>query len=466
MDVTKTADTPSVESILSAIVDAIVTIDDRGVIQSVNPAAEKIFGYSSREMIGKNVSILIPRSFIRAHDEGLKKYLKTGQAKVIGAGREVFGRKRDGTTFPIYLGVSEGHREGDRRFFTGIIRDITELKHYQEDLKKQSDFTTTVLNTVRSLVLVLDRRGRIVGFNRACEEMTGYLLREVVGKPFWNFFLAADERSAAVNHFLNWKTGLTANNFETHWLTKSGDKRLIAWSNSLLFDGQKYPEYLIGTGIDITEQRQLEEMVLEITKKEQQRLGQELHDGIAQNLVSTALVAKLLEKKLAKELPSAALELKRVVGMVNEAVSQSRQLAQGLYAPEIHSEDMASLIKRFARDTEKAFGIKVGVHLASDVHISDDCTAAHLYRIAREAVSNAVKHGQCKHIRISLKKMNASEARFRIESDGKRFLKPGRSEGLGLSIMRSRAATLKAALSVAPGTKSGTVVTCAFPLRS
>ena len=461
------ANTPSVESILNTVIDAIIAIDERGIIQSVNPAVEKLFGYAPRELIGKNVNRLMPNPYSREHDGYLQNYLRTGQAKIIGIGREVIAKRKDGTVFPVYLGVSEGRKEGGRRFFTGVIRDITEVKRYQEDLKKQGQFTAAVLHTVRSLVLVLDRRGCIVNFNRACEEMTGYSFQEVAGKPFWDFFLTMEDKDPVIKNFMSTDPKQLVNNFETVWLTKKGDKRLIAWSNSLLFDKENSPEHVIGTGIDITERRNLERMVLEITKREQQRIGQELHDGLAQHLTSTAIVAKVLEQKLTRQSAPAARELKRVVGMVNQAVTQTRELAQGLYALEMHSEeDLVSSLKKLVRETEKTLGIRCVVQIEADVRVPDREAAGHLYRIAREAVGNAVKHGQGKHIKIQLKKKSAHESELRIENDGKPFSKSASQKGLGLRMMRSRAAMLNASFSIASGFRGWTAVSCVFPVST
>ena len=124
-------------SILDNVLDGIVTIDSHAVIETFNRAAERIFGYKAEEVIGKNVRVLMPEPYHSEHDKYVGNYLHTGHAKIIGIGREVMGTRKDGTTFPIDLAVTE-FRIGERRMFTGIIRDITSRKKL-EDAKLQSE---------------------------------------------------------------------------------------------------------------------------------------------------------------------------------------------------------------------------------------------------------------------------------------------------------------------------------------
>jgi PAS domain S-box-containing protein len=117
-------------AIVDHAVDGILTIDERGIIESYNPAAERTFGYTAAEVIGQNVKMLMPEPYYSEHDNYLRNYLHTGQAKIIGVGREVTGRRKDGSMFPLELAVSEV-RLGDWRLFTGITRDITQRKEVE-----------------------------------------------------------------------------------------------------------------------------------------------------------------------------------------------------------------------------------------------------------------------------------------------------------------------------------------------
>jgi two-component system, LuxR family, sensor kinase FixL len=120
-----------VEAIVQTAVEGIITINERGIIDSFNPAAEKMFGYTAAEVIGQNVSVLMPSPDRERHDSYIANYLRTGQAKIIGIGREVVARRKDGTLFPMDLSVGEV-RLGDRRLFTALLRDITERRSLEQ----------------------------------------------------------------------------------------------------------------------------------------------------------------------------------------------------------------------------------------------------------------------------------------------------------------------------------------------
>ena len=127
-----------IRTIVNTAVDGIITADSRGIITSFNPAAEKVFGYRAEELIGKNLKILMPSPYMEEHDTYLANYLQTGKRKIIGKGREAVAQRKDGTTFPLDLSVSE-MRLGEERMFTGIIRDITERKVAEGELLKAKE---------------------------------------------------------------------------------------------------------------------------------------------------------------------------------------------------------------------------------------------------------------------------------------------------------------------------------------
>ena len=122
-------------AVLDGAVDGIITIDDNGIIESFNPAAEKIFGYSSQEVIGKNVNLIVPEPHKKRHNQYIRRYLKSGIAGVIGIGRETEGERKNGEKFPIELGISE-IKINQKQLFTGIVRDIRKRKETEEELRR------------------------------------------------------------------------------------------------------------------------------------------------------------------------------------------------------------------------------------------------------------------------------------------------------------------------------------------
>ena len=128
-----------IRAILDTVIDGIITIDEQGMVASFNPGAARIFGYKPEEVIGQNISILMPEPDSGEHSQHLAKYLRTGKAKIIGIGREVLGQRKDGTTFPMYLGVGN-MRIGGRQMFTGVVGDLTDLKRMQDQMLQSKSF--------------------------------------------------------------------------------------------------------------------------------------------------------------------------------------------------------------------------------------------------------------------------------------------------------------------------------------
>ena len=208
-------------SIFDAAADAIIIIDSRGKIEAVNDAAEKLFGYKASELLSRNVSMLMPEPYRGEHDGYLAEYMRTGQKKIIGVGREAVGMRKDGTEFPAYLSVSEVVDEG-RRYFTGILHDITDLKEAEQKLAVERNFISAVLETAGAAVVVLDRNGRIVNFNRESQEISGYSFDEVYGRVVWDFLIPEKDIEATRKHFNSLMMGRFPNHHENAWLTKTG----------------------------------------------------------------------------------------------------------------------------------------------------------------------------------------------------------------------------------------------------
>jgi two-component system sensor kinase FixL len=169
------------DAILDMTVDGIIVIDAAGRIEAFNRGAQALFGYPEDEVVGRNVSILMPAPDHERHDDYLRRYLTTGDARIIGSGREVTGRRRDGTLFPVHLSVGEMHIGGDRKF-TGILRDLSKRVDLEHALGASEARWRAVVESAVDGIAVIDEHGRIEGFNTAAQALFGYALDEVVGR--------------------------------------------------------------------------------------------------------------------------------------------------------------------------------------------------------------------------------------------------------------------------------------------
>jgi PAS domain S-box-containing protein len=323
-------------AILRTAVEGIITIDDRGTVESVNPAAERMFGYAASELIGSNISRLMPAPFRQEHDKYIQNYVRTGQAKVIGIGREVVGQRKNGSLFPIELSVSEVKLR-DRHLFTGFVRDITERKR-------------------------------------------------------------------------------------------------------------------------------LESEVLEISEREQRRIGQDLHDGLGQHLAGIELMSQALQQKLAKSRSKDARKAGAVVEdltrYVREAISHTRLLARGLSPVVVESEGLMAALHQLAANTQQMLQISCSFECEPEVLVANPTVASHVYRIAQEATSNAIKHAKPSEIKIRLRKAGERIV-LMVKDDGIGLPEPPpMNKGLGLRIMQYRAGMIGGSLVVQRDPDGGTSVAC------
>ncbi len=168
-------------SILENAPDPVVVIDEKGIIQSFNMASVAAFGYSAREVIGCNVSMLMPSPDREQHDSYLERYLKTDDPHIIGIGRDVIARRSDGETFPARLAISET-KVGNRRLFTGFLQNLTAQKAAESSLRHEREQLQSILKTAPDPIVVIDERGIVQSFNAAAEAAFGYEPDEVIGR--------------------------------------------------------------------------------------------------------------------------------------------------------------------------------------------------------------------------------------------------------------------------------------------
>jgi signal transduction histidine kinase len=217
-----------------------------------------------------------------------------------------------------------------------------------------------------------------------------------------------------------------------------------------------------GIARDITERKRLEKEILEISNREQQRIGHDLHDGVCQQLAGIAYRVDILADQLQeKKLPEAS-EAERIGGLINGAITQTRSIARGLFPVHLEESGLVLALEDLAANATNLFKIKCDLVCEGPPPTLENAVAAHLYYIAQEAVLNAVKHGKAGHVEISLAHVDGHFA-LSIQDDGIGFQSAnGSSTGMGVRIMQYRARTIGATLDLKSAAGNGTRVTCIF----
>ncbi len=438
---------------------------DRGISEAyVSPQIEAALGYSREEWLEDPV-----RWYQHIHPDDKQRWsLEAAEMFLSGKPLRSAYRviARDGRVIWFHCDAKMMRREDGRPWFIhGVAFDISDLKRVEEELQEERNFVSTILDTVGALVVVLDGEGRILRFNPACELTTGYSMEEVQGKYLWDLFLATEEADRFKAVFELLRTDLLPRDYQSCWVTRHGDQRWIAWTSTLLPGSGDNANYIIATGIDITERKHLEKAILDISAREQRRIGQDLHDGLGQHLTGIAFMAKVHEAKLAEKNKSEAEEAAKIVKLVNEAIHKSRELARGLLPVVSESHGLMSALQLWAAEVEDLFGVSCRFRCEAPVLIHDDSMATHLYHIAQEAVNNAIKHGEAKKVLIELA-AELGRGALLIRDDGRGMVKdPASTQGMGLHIMNYRAGMIGGTLEIGRATPRGTIVICHFPLK-
>jgi signal transduction histidine kinase len=213
----------------------------------------------------------------------------------------------------------------------------------------------------------------------------------------------------------------------------------------------------------ITERRFMEKEILDITERERELIGQELHDGVGQVLTGIAVKCKGLALNLTGKSSEETKEALGISNLANKAISQIRDAAKMLYPVDIKTVGFVEALKALVSSTEAMLGVRCRFLRDKSVSIKNPVEEKQIYRIIQEAITNAVKHGKAKNIRIKLLSTKIGTV-LSVKNDGRNFLKfPPRRKGLGLKIMKYRAELIGGSLDIRKGDKGGTVVTCILP---
>jgi PAS domain S-box-containing protein len=325
---TQSTEAKWLRAVVETAVDGVILIDARGTVLMFNAACEKLFKYPAHEVIGQNVKMLMPGPYRQEHDLYLDNFHRTGERKIIGIGREVFGQRKDGTTFPMDLAVGEA-KEDDGSIFVGIIHDLTERERVERALRESNARLKAVVETAVDGVILIDARGRILMFNPACERLFQYRADEVRHENVKLLMPSSYrvEHDTYIRNFL-----------------ETGERKIIGIGREVVGqrkDGSTFPMDLsvgeakqdgeaifVGIIHDLTERKRTEEQLVQAQKME--TVGQ-LSGGIAHdfNNLLTVIVgnAEFLSEKL-----KSRQDLKLLADDIGRAGDRGAELTQRLLA--------------------------------------------------------------------------------------------------------------------------------------
>ena len=249
------------DTLLATAVDGIIVIDAAGIVQVYNVACERLFGYAGKEVVGQNVSMLMPSPYREDHDRYIASYRATGNPKIIGAGREVSGRRKDGSVFPMYLSVGEGRQHG-RSIFVGIIHDLTR----QKQAEQERDRLAAIVESSHDVIIGKDLAGRVTAWNRGAELTYGYTVAEMIGRSI--AAICPPERKAEVDALIQRvRRGEVVSQFDTQRVTKDGRILDMSLTLSPIRDSAGTVIGVSTIGRNMTELRLAERRVRELTQE-------------------------------------------------------------------------------------------------------------------------------------------------------------------------------------------------------
>ena len=271
-----------IRAIVENVVDGIVTIDEKGIIELFNPTAEKIFGYSSKEVIGKNISMLMPQPYQSEHDGYMQNYQKTGEAKIIGLKREVWGLRKDRSVFPMELAVNEFYI-GGRRAYTGVVQDITEKKQVQWSLERMTRQNELILKSVGDGIFGVNLNGEITFYNPSALKMTHFEEDDLQGKFLHEVLTLVHEEGSSPSQdyplYQVFKDGQAQSKYEEVFWTKDGSALLAEYICTPIYED----ETIVGAVItfrDILRRKRVEEALVQ-AKEEAERANRAKSDFLS-----------------------------------------------------------------------------------------------------------------------------------------------------------------------------------------
>ncbi len=437
MQNTKDSSLARLQAIIETSIDGIITIDGAGIIQSFNPAAEKIFAYDANEAIGQNVSMLMPSPHQQQHDSYIQNYLTSGQSKIIGKSREVEGKRKDGSVFPMWLSIAE-FIEDDKYYFASFVQDISEYKQLQENARLHEEEFKLIFENAPTGIAVLDLNGNYTNVNPSLCDILGYSKTELLKLSYRDVTHPGDMKISDEYFQKLIKGNCSDCSLEKRYIR--GDKKtinvllklaVVHENMSLGHDQYGKPALLISHVLDITEQLKVEEK----TKMQQEQLAHmdricmlgEMAAGIAHEINQPLTAIDSYVQAAQRRIQTNSVDVEKIHDLLNKIFNASvraenvisRMRAMVKQKSQQNSlQDINTLIEEstnMAETDTSAVGFGIKLDLAKNLPavmadpIQIEQVILNLIRNAIDAVSNESSKNKHIIIRSQLSENNRIE---------------------------------------------------------
>jgi PAS domain S-box-containing protein len=348
----------------------------------------------------------------------------------------------------------------DLGFGIASLRLRVERQRTLEALQASEERYRRIVETAEEGIWMLDEAGGTTFVNQKMAQMLGYTVEEMAGASILSYVDPRDR--ARVEYALHRRRTGIRERHDVRFRRRDGSELWVILAGTPIFDEAGRYRGSLKMATDITERKRLERGLAEISSLEQQRIGRDLHDVLGQNITGISFLSKILEQKLSSLALSEAQEAAEIGRLAALTNKQARTLARGLAPVDLTAASFEAGIKELAAGVQEVFSISCACQCDPNVRIPNDDAALHLYRIAQEAVNNAVKHGHARNILIQLTEQDG-RGMLMVQDDGRGMPERVQThDGMGMQIMNYRASAIGGQLRIRSSANQGTVVVCTF----
>jgi PAS domain S-box-containing protein len=436
--------------------DGMRLMDEQGNFIAVNEAYCGMVGRARERLLGHSLEVIFPEERRR---HALERHRERFRSRNIPPHSEEELKLWNGQTIHLEISSSFLESPGTAPRLLSIFRNISERKQAEAALIETEERFRLFMDNHAMIAFIKDETGRFQYVNSTLQSKFSSSL---IGKSGFDLYPAEIARRLHENDQTVLASGRTQEFTDS---IPFPDGTVTDWVNYKFPLKDANGRRFVGcVSVDVTQQRKLEKQLLEISDREQARIGHDLHDELCQFLVGILFHCHDLSADLAAARRPEAARAEKIAELINSAITQARQLARGLFPVLLEREGLIPALQEFAAGINARFKIECVVRCDQPINIQQKAVANHLYRIAQEAVHNAARHAHARHVAIRLSASN-STIEMTVADDGSGLADLEHHSGMGFHIMKYRAHTIGGTLEVRSQPGTGTIVSCRVPVE-